>query len=250
MSQLLFRFDRKTRETGSLPFDYKLIRSPRRRTIEVSVHPDQSIIVRAPRSMPERRILAFLQKKQHWIQTKRDAFRKKGPPGAPPVFRDGMTHFYLGEEYRLALFKGYPKSVRRIGRTISLHTPEPADERRIAAQMDAWYKAEAGAILPGMVDKAFVNFAPEFLQRRLRKAKPPTLTLRAMKRRWGSMSTRGEMVLNRDLIRAAPPLIHYVIVHELCHMVHANHSPAFYTLMDEALPDWRARKANLEAFYY
>jgi len=67
-----------------------------------------------------------------------------------------------------------------------------------------------------------------------------------MKKRWGSMSPAGHLLLNRRLIQAPVHTIDYVITHELCHVVQPDHGPAFYALLDQVMPDWAQRKQRLE----
>ncbi len=68
-----------------------------------------------------------------------------------------------------------------------------------------------------------------------------------MKRRWGSLSRSGVITLNIMLVMAPMECIDYVVAHELCHLVHKNHGPQFYTLLDRIMSDWRQRKALLES---
>ena len=66
-----------------------------------------------------------------------------------------------------------------------------------------------------------------------------------MKARWGSCGANGVVTLNLKLIQVGKPLIDYVIVHELCHLVEHNHSKRYYALLDRMLPDWRKRRQQL-----
>ena len=68
-----------------------------------------------------------------------------------------------------------------------------------------------------------------------------------MSKRWGSYTPKGRIVLNADLIRAAPDLIDYVISHELAHGLHPDHGAEWQNLLTTVMPDWEARKARLEA---
>ncbi len=79
-------------------------------------------------------------------------------------------------------------------------------------------------------------------------AEIPAMTVRKMTRRWGSCSKRGTITLNLDLVKVPLTFIDYVIVHELCQLKIHNHSPAFYSLLTRAMPDWRERKGRLESF--
>ncbi len=68
-----------------------------------------------------------------------------------------------------------------------------------------------------------------------------------MRTRWGSMSPKGNMSLRLDLIRAPDECIDYVILHELCHLVHPNHGREFWALVERLVPDWKRRKRLLES---
>lgn len=75
----------------------------------------------------------------------------------------------------------------------------------------------------------------------------PQLKLRDMKSRWGTCAyQKGTVTLNTRLWHAPLPCLEYVVLHELCHFVHPDHSPAFHRLLAALMPDYRARKAALE----
>lgn len=76
------------------------------------------------------------------------------------------------------------------------------------------------------------------------KATPP-FKVRKMRSRWGSCSHKGAITINSLLIQAPPICIDYVILHELCHLQEFNHSPRFYALMDQVMPEWRAHRQYL-----
>lgn len=76
---------------------------------------------------------------------------------------------------------------------------------------------------------------------------PPRIVVRDMRSRWGSLSPAGQMTLNSRLAQAPRRCIEYVIVHELCHLMHRNHGPAFVSLLGRVMPDWQARKERLES---
>ena len=67
-----------------------------------------------------------------------------------------------------------------------------------------------------------------------------------MEKRWGSCTPQQKIILNTELIKAPIACINYVILHELCHLVHHNHSQAFYQLLNQFMPDWQKYKQLLE----
>jgi predicted metal-dependent hydrolase len=74
----------------------------------------------------------------------------------------------------------------------------------------------------------------------------PKLSIKRMQKRWGSLSDKGTVTLNADLIRAPKECIDYVITHELCHLRFHDHSPEFYKLLDSVIPGWEKIKHKLE----
>ena len=72
-----------------------------------------------------------------------------------------------------------------------------------------------------------------------------TITIREQKTRWGSCSAKGNLNFNWKLVLMPPEILDYVVVHELCHIRHHDHSPAFYRLVKSVLPDYKERERLL-----
>lgn len=72
------------------------------------------------------------------------------------------------------------------------------------------------------------------------------VTIRDQKTRWGSCSSSGTLSFNYRLMLAPPQILDYVVVHELCHLKHMNHSPAFWQAVADVLPDYKERKQWLK----
>ncbi len=102
-----------------------------------------------------------------------------------------------------------------------------------------WYHRRSAVVLPERFN-AHLPLTEELGLTR------PHLVLRHMRRTWGNCRPSGRITLNRELVRAPVDCIDYVIAHEICHLRHANHSKAYYAMLDEVRPDWRDRKAELE----
>ena len=95
----------------------------------------------------------------------------------------------------------------------------------------------------GKINAAMAIFYPEFSKY---KIKMPQISLRAMKTRWGSCTPgKGTIRFNLMLVDKPQECVEYVVVHELAHLVHPNHSKEFWKVVEEILPDWKERKKRL-----
>ena len=98
---------------------------------------------------------------------------------------------------------------------------------------------EDPAVFNEILDEVYPAFIPYGV-------KKPKLRVRTMKSCWGScLVNKGIITLNRKLLMKPRECIEYVMVHELCHFIHPNHSKEFYKLMEQFMPDWRERKGRL-----
>ena len=79
-------------------------------------------------------------------------------------------------------------------------------------------------------------------------ARPSAIYIQEMGNRWGSCTPKGKIILNTELIKAPKPCIEYVITHELCHLLHHDHTKAFFELLEAEMPDWKRWKNKLEKF--
>ena len=158
---------------------------------------------------------------------------------APRQYVSGETHWYLGRRYLLKV-KQDPQQLSntkllrgRLQVNVVSNTPNS-----VKRQLQDWY-----------IDKAKIVF-----QRKIEAIsselgwvnRVPTWQLRTMKKQWGSCSPKGKLSLNPMLIKAPRQCIDYVILHELCHLKHHNHSDQFYRLLKRKMPDWESVKNQLD----
>jgi len=231
-------FKKKKPETSkghAAGLDYTLIRTSRR-TMALQVK-EGALIVRAPRRTPVSEIERWIFEKRRWILRHQEKSREKA--GAKPAYREGALHPYLGQSYPLRVLRGARGGAELTwGNILVTLRGEPSSDK-IKTVLKAWYRAEAETVFEDRLTELFPPFAA------LGHTRPP-IRQRWMKGRWGSMSAKGRMSLNTQLIKKDLDLIDYVIVHELCHMEHMNHGKGFYKLMDQMLPGWKALRKQLK----
>lgn len=210
-----------------------------RRTLSISVHPDQRVHVLSPPDVPLAQIQARVTRRAAWILRQQAYFQQFRPSTPARRYVSGETHLYLGRQYRLRLEEGLTSQVKLIRGRLVVHTPRPADADYTAQLLRQWYQQHAAEQFQTVLQQC-LPLLSEY------QFPMPTLHQRHLQKRWGSCSPAGRITLNTDLIRADKGSIAYVILHELCHLIEPNHSRRFYRLLAKILPDWERRKEKLE----
>lgn len=107
--------------------------------------------------------------------------------------------------------------------------------------LDKWYKKQAKTIYKEHLDKIYNRFS--------KKIPYPDLRIRKMTTRWGVCNVKTKTVtLNLELIKRDTKYLDYVIVHELSHLIHANHSKKFWDLVEENMPDYKKYRKEMKDF--
>jgi predicted metal-dependent hydrolase len=217
----------------------RLFRS-RRTTLAISVLPSGGLELAAPRNATVQAILDQVARRMSWINRQRQSFHEMN--AARPVARyvSGATHRYLGRQFRLKITQGVLQPVRLVGGYLLVQAPDPK-ESVVRQLMEKWYRKQALAQLSHRVS-AWEGWC------RARSLPVPKLRLLNMPKRWGSAGANGVLRLNPLLIRMPSACVDYVIIHEICHLVHPDHGARFRGLLQQLCPDWRRLKARLESF--
>lgn len=223
---------------GTRRITYTLHRRERKR-LRIVVSPELSVDVFTPVTANEEQIEAALMKKAAWIAGKLDALERYHPLPAPKKYISGETLVYLGRQYRLKVERGNAQPAKLRGRFLKVWVKDKKDTRKIKNAVDAWYRKRAHETLNRYMKKCHTIASRHGVAE-------PVLAIRAMRRRWGSCSSKGRITLNLNLVKAPVHCIEYVIMHELCHMKYHNHSKSFYSLLTRCQPDWRKRKEILD----
>ena len=220
---------------GSKKIDFKLTFSDRK-SLGITITPDMEVIVKAPRDASIDKIKEKVRKKARWIIKQQGYFLAFHPRTPEKKYVSGETHLYLGRQYRLKVTEAMTNSVHFSGSFFEVQSKKKSSAKTLLRQ---WYRERA--------KMKFAEIAEPWIQRFEKyNVKPEAIYLQEMPKRWGSCTPKGKIILNPELIKAPKPCIEYVIIHELCHLVHPNHTTAFIQLQEKVMPDWQKWKMKLD----
>jgi predicted metal-dependent hydrolase len=223
---------------GSFVYEYYLKREDRK-TLSLTVMPDLSITVKCPSGADEKRIELFLSKKWFWLQKQINFFKKFRKKIYPKEYISGESFLYLGRQYKLVVKKSDKDGVSFSRGLITLSTTKSVSNGKYnKSLLDKWYQEKAERVFSVRFNGVKKLFDYEIM---------PELSIREMKKRWGSFLNHSKIFLNPRLIQVSKDCIDYVIIHELCHMKHKNHNKQFYALLKIKCPNWEKIKDKLES---
>lgn len=207
--------------------------------IAIHVEPNGSVLVDAPANASLEHVRAAVAKRARWISGNVQAARTRWAQIQPREYVSGESLLYLGRRYRLKVLpdRGAAPGAAMRGPFIEVTVPE-RDAQAVRKALEAWYR-ERAKVLFGQ------RLAAVAAPLRWIRQSPPT-RIQTMARQWGSCSPAGRITLNPALVKAPRECIDYVLLHELCHLRHHNHSPKFYRMLDQQMPGWHGIKDRLD----
>ncbi len=226
---------RQSIQFGSKHIAFDLVYSERK-TLGITVNPEMEVIVKAPLDSSIDTIIERVYKKAPWILKQQSYFLGFFPKTTKRKYISGETHLYMGRQYQLKLTEAKKSEVKYKGRIIEICIQ---DKSKAEILLKAWYKEKAKI--------KFAEIAEPIIQRfKKYNVEPKGIYLMDMTRRWGSCTPKGKIILNPELIKAPKACIEYVITHELCHLIHHDHTQKFIDLQTKEMPNWEKWKDKLE----
>lgn len=223
-------------EVAETPLQYELVRS-RRTTADIVLERDGRIVVRVPHHLADDAVSRIVESKRFWIYKNLAEWRELNASRVLRQLRNGEGIPYFGRNYRLSLVDEQAQGVALVSGRICLRRDligNDSSERVTDAFRD--FYAAAGL---RRISQRVRYFAPKV------GVKPGKVAIRDLAFRWGSCSPKGVLAFHWKCAMAPLTIIDYIVVHELCHMHHLNHTDAFWNEVDKVLPDYRERKAWL-----
>ncbi len=213
---------------------YAISLSSRRRTLCLQVHMNGVIRVCAPAGTSLRAIRDFIHQHLDWVIKKRNRFCSGRQPLVGSLEEGARLPFL---DRRLILRTHFVSIIRprlsRQGDTLFLRAAGPARTRSL---LENWYKEQARI----HVEQRIKHFTPL-----IKCPAPRRIRIADQKTRWGSCSARGVISINWRLMLAPAIIVDYVVVHELCHLLHPNHSDKFWAEVNHILPDYLGVRKRL-----
>jgi predicted metal-dependent hydrolase len=203
--------------------------SPRRRTVGLTVERDGSVTVSAPEGSDLAAIEAFVHQKRPWLYRKLAEKKALQRPAVEKQYISGEGFLYLGRSYRLLVVEEQEVPLKLEAGRFQLRRSETEAGRKCFVH---WYGAHAGPWLKRRVE----TFAPRI------GVAPTGLEIRDLGHRWGSCSKSGKLNFHWATILLPASIVEYVVVHELAHLVEANHTPDFWLRVERTMPDYEQRK--------
>lgn len=211
-----------------------------RKSLEISVEPPNIVNVIAPFDTPEEIIDQKVRKKAQWIVQKLFLFKDMEYQKINRELVNGESFMYMGRNYSLQLIIDkdikYPK-VKLYQGKFFITTPDKNQEL-LKVALEKWYREKT---LEKVTEK--VRYFQHFF-----KKKPNAIKVKEQQKRWASCTSKNELLFNWRCAMAPAHIIDYIVVHEMCHMYHMNHSKEFWDLISSVMPDFERRKEWLKNF--
>lgn len=226
-----------------------IIRS-KRKTVCMSVNKDGSVTIKAPRLYPtDAELVSFIEQKADWVLKQRDIQQEREDMKLVRRFETDYSFPYLGEERLVEMQSGKKNSIAFEDGKIIIKTPycetlekdyeapENAEKiEKLKNDLKKWYKKQAFAYISKRVEyyQSIVGVTVN------------SVSIKSRKSQWGSCDSNGDLTFSWRLVMARPEAIDYVVIHELCHRKHMDHSREFWNEVQKYMPDFKKQKQWLE----
>lgn len=210
------------------------VKRSQRKTADIIVERDGSILVRVPESLSDQRVEDLVESKRLWIYKTLADWRDLNSARVMREFHGGEGFWYLGRTYRLSLV---------------------ADQSRPLLLKNGWFCLRREFIDRGDIEGAQAAFREYYVEKgkdRIGKrvgyfaskidVQPSKVKISELGNRWASCSSSGKLSFHWKCMMAPQSIIDYIIVHELCHLRERDHTDVFWNEIDKVLPDFRERK--------
>ena len=219
--------------------EFELIYRPRK-TVGIKISRENGVNVYSPKGLKVDEIIKLLKIKAGWIIKKLNDIEEINQKIVPKSFVDGEKFWFLGEEHALEIL--FNPTIKRPNITIDygriIFETKTDEAEKIRNFFEEWYKEKA---LETILER-ILHYQQFF------KIKPNFVKVRTQKSRWGTCNSKGNLYFNWKIIMAPIEILDYLVVHEMAHLVHLNHSSKFWDFVGGILPDYKTSRKTLKKF--
>lgn len=229
----------RTVTAGDVTLTYEWQKKDIRR-LNLHIRQDGSLFVSSPYGVSVAAVDAFVLSNAGMIEKSRARWQQYRPQ-EELMLKEGSEIPCLGRMLTLRLASGREDTALQRGDELLLTLRHPEDEKAVQRLFEGWWQDTCRTLCAALCERWLPAFSRWGIPH-------PTLRFRRMSSRWGSCQPKtAAITLNLRLLYAPMECIEYIIVHELAHLVEANHSPAFHRVVSEVMPDWKERRKKLES---
>jgi predicted metal-dependent hydrolase len=193
-----------------------------------------NVEIQAPKETPIESVLQLLEEKWEWIQQKSKEMKDRALGPNVKVYDHGESFLYLGNAYPIQIYQDINIKQDHVvfeGDKLHIYVKQVEDEK-IKQALKRFYYQQCKAL----VEKSIQTYQSNF------KIKPRSIRISDNKRSWGTCDSKLQLTFNWRLAMAPQRVIDYVVVHEMCHMVHLNHDRSFWRLVGKIIPDYKEQE--------
>ena len=211
------------------------------KNLNLRVRKDGSVFASANDRVPCEEIDLFIQSKASYILKVIDHFREMAQyKPQPKQYVSGETFYIQGRGLRLQVSQAKKDAISSDGVYIFLEVKDINDVEKKRRIVTRFLDQECKTVFSEVIEDLYPLVKKYGIEK-------PTLRIRDMETRWGSCLTKKRVItLNKRLLESPRNCIEYVVMHELCHLIHPNHSKQFYSFLTMLMPDWKERKVYLD----
>ena len=223
-------------ENGSSNYSFmtptRIIRS-KRKTLSLTINENAELVIRAPLRLSIKKIQDFINEKESWINRKQAIIQNQ----IKDVTSNQNKLLYLGSLFPININQSATKDLMFTGEEFIANSIEP---NPLSLSIKKWYKKKFREIAIPRV----TYFAEQH------NLMVNQIRIKNQKTMWGSCSSKNNINLNYLLLMAPMKVIDYVIIHELVHTIHSNHSLDFWSSVESIMPDYKEHKLWLKTNGY
>lgn len=210
----------------------------KRKTLGIKVNPDTSVVVTVPQDLSREKIHKAVSKKAMWILHQKSYFLGMDTIANDIIAKSGYSINYLGRRYKIVVEIGKKNEVTYKGNLFLITVRKKPNAQKV---FEDWIKQRAYQKITEIALPVIKKFSTQY-------DAPTELHFQEMPTRWGSCTVKNKLIFNPRLIHVPKRCIEYVVMHELCHIIHKNHSKDFSDLLTKLMPDWEQRKEKLDQY--